>query len=146
MGHVCALFDWDWSAAEQAYLRALELGPGYAPSHHWYAITCLAPLRSCGSGHGAKQMTQAWLLAPTSPSINRDLGHLYYILRQPRRAIECCAKALELQSDFHTARLVMALALEQQERFEDALSVLRQAITMVGEDPPLLATLGSEGA
>ena len=28
--------------AGQAFERALQLNPGYAPAHHWYGIDCLA--------------------------------------------------------------------------------------------------------
>ena len=30
------LFDWQWSAAEQGFQRAIELNPNYATAHHWY--------------------------------------------------------------------------------------------------------------
>jgi adenylate cyclase len=30
--------DWDWAGAEAEYKRALELNPGLARAHHWYAI------------------------------------------------------------------------------------------------------------
>ena len=30
-------YDWDWAAAEREYQRAIELSPGYATAHHWYA-------------------------------------------------------------------------------------------------------------
>jgi TolB-like protein/Tfp pilus assembly protein PilF len=40
--HACLAFitetyDWDWPAAEREYKRALELNPGYAQAHNWYA-------------------------------------------------------------------------------------------------------------
>ena len=30
------LFDWQWSAAERGFQRAIELNPNYATAHHWY--------------------------------------------------------------------------------------------------------------
>jgi tetratricopeptide (TPR) repeat protein len=30
--------EWDWAGAEQEYKRAIELNPGLARAHHWYAI------------------------------------------------------------------------------------------------------------
>ena len=30
--------EWDWVGAEQEYKRAVELNPGLARAHHWYAL------------------------------------------------------------------------------------------------------------
>src|SRR5262249_9473003 len=38
LAHVHFDFYWDWAAAEQGYLRAIELKPNYATAHHWYAM------------------------------------------------------------------------------------------------------------
>ena len=32
------LFDWDWSTAEQSFLKALELNPGYIQATAWYEL------------------------------------------------------------------------------------------------------------
>jgi len=37
--------DWDWSAAEREFNRAIELNPGYATAHQWYAQYLSAHLR-----------------------------------------------------------------------------------------------------
>src|SRR6202008_4713701 len=31
------VFDWDWKSADTEFRRAIELNPGYATGHHWYA-------------------------------------------------------------------------------------------------------------
>jgi len=30
-------FDWDFDSAGKEFQRAIELNPGYATAHHWYA-------------------------------------------------------------------------------------------------------------
>jgi TolB-like protein len=37
--------DWDWTAAEQEYQRAIALDPGLARAHHWYAVFLSATKR-----------------------------------------------------------------------------------------------------
>src|SRR5205814_302169 len=44
LAHVKATQDWDWAGAEREYQRAISLNPGYPTAHHWYAVSCLAPL------------------------------------------------------------------------------------------------------
>ena len=44
LAHVRATQDWDWSGAERAFLRAIQLNPRYPTAHHWYAMSCLVPL------------------------------------------------------------------------------------------------------
>jgi tetratricopeptide (TPR) repeat protein len=34
---VKADYDWDWPGAEREFRRAIELNPGYATAHQWYA-------------------------------------------------------------------------------------------------------------
>jgi hypothetical protein len=39
-------FDWAFDSAGKEFLRAIELNPGYATAHHWYAWH-LALLHRC---------------------------------------------------------------------------------------------------
>src|SRR5438876_1231919 len=39
-----AVRKWDFIGAGTQFLRALELRPGFAPAHHWYALGALIPL------------------------------------------------------------------------------------------------------
>jgi Tfp pilus assembly protein PilF len=32
------LYDWDWTAADQAFRRAIELRPSYVVGHSWYGL------------------------------------------------------------------------------------------------------------
>ena len=37
LGGIASEFDWDWTHAEKEFRRAIELNPGYATTHQWYA-------------------------------------------------------------------------------------------------------------
>src|SRR5260370_22494300 len=57
------LYEWDWEGAEGEYLRALELNPHHAPTHHEYA----ALLSSLGrSDEAIKEIHRAHELDPLS--------------------------------------------------------------------------------
>ena len=38
LGQISVFYDWDWAAAERAFLRSLELNPHYLNARHWYAM------------------------------------------------------------------------------------------------------------
>ena len=38
LGFIAETQEWNWSSAEREYKRALELSPGYAAAHNWYAF------------------------------------------------------------------------------------------------------------
>src|SRR5205823_4135493 len=42
LAYVSLSYDWDFTAAEREFRRAIELNPGYATAHHWYAHYFLA--------------------------------------------------------------------------------------------------------
>ena len=44
LAHVKSTQDWDWRGAEREFQRALSLDPRYPTAHHWYAMSCLAPM------------------------------------------------------------------------------------------------------
>ena len=37
LAFIAETYEWDWATAEREYKRALELNPGDARTHHWYA-------------------------------------------------------------------------------------------------------------
>ena len=71
-----ALFYWDWDIAgsKAEFERALELDPGSAQTHQWYAGT----LQCTSEGAEAiRQIDQAVRLEPTSPAIVADAALLH---------------------------------------------------------------------
>ena len=73
-------FDWDFAAAEREFQRAIDLNPGYATAHHWYAWH----LSLVGRNKEAiAEMQKAVSLDPVSPVVNADLAELLLIARLP---------------------------------------------------------------
>src|SRR6202451_1480643 len=69
-------FDWDFDSAGKEFRRAIELNPGYATAHHWYAWH----LSLLGRNEEAiAEMRKAESLDPLSLIINTDLAELLLI-------------------------------------------------------------------
>src|SRR5260370_37131328 len=66
-------FDWDLKSADNEFRRAIELNPGYATGHHWFAWH----LGLLGRHSEAiAEMKKAESLDPLSLIINADLAEL----------------------------------------------------------------------
>ena len=66
--------DWDWTAAEQEYQRAIALNPGLARAHHWYASLLSATTRHT---EAISEINRAIDLEPLSPSLYFVASEIY---------------------------------------------------------------------
>jgi len=131
-------YEWELPAAEKSYKRALELAPGYATAHHWYALY----LASLGHGQEAlAQMAQAQSLDPLSPIIGANLAWCHYLAHQYSQAIQQARKTLQQYPNFAPAHEVLGQAYAESGMPDQAISELREAIREPGGDPLLQAEL-----
>jgi TolB-like protein/DNA-binding winged helix-turn-helix (wHTH) protein/tetratricopeptide (TPR) repeat protein len=77
-------YDYDWQTAEREYKRAIELDPGYATAHHWYA-ECLAFQGRFDESF--EEYERARQLDPLSLVIGTDFAIALYYSRQYSRSI-----------------------------------------------------------
>ncbi len=110
---------WDWAAAEKSLRRALELKPGYAKAHQWYA-EWLAIQRRLPEATAEMQLALA--IDPTSPNLLCDLAKFYVYARDYERALDYCRQALALDPEFFAAHSQLSgiywLKGQEREAFE----------------------------
>jgi TolB-like protein/DNA-binding winged helix-turn-helix (wHTH) protein/Tfp pilus assembly protein PilF len=122
-------YDWDWSAAEREFQKAIELNPNYANAHHWYADYLSAVGRH---QEAITESKRALELDPVSPIINAWLGWRYFFARQYDLAIEQYLKTLEMDPTFVPAHLVLGQGYEQKSMPEKAIDELQEAVSLSG--------------
>jgi eukaryotic-like serine/threonine-protein kinase len=66
--------DWDWTAAEQEYQRAVALNPGLARAHHWYAVLLSSTKRHT---EAISEINRAIDLEPLSPNLYLVASEIY---------------------------------------------------------------------
>ena len=131
-------FDWDFAAAEKEFQRAIDLNPGYATAHHWYAWH----LSLVGRNKEAiAEMEKAVSLDPVSPVVNADLAELLLIARLPDESILQSRKTIELNTGFAFAHNQLAQAYIQKQMFGAAIAELQEAIRLGGNSPIFVANL-----
>jgi TolB-like protein/tetratricopeptide (TPR) repeat protein len=115
-------FDWDWEAAEEGYLEAIRLNPGYATTHHWYGVL----LAYLGRYEEAiARMRIAVDLEPLSPIINNNVGFIQYYAGRYDDAVEQYLRTLELFPDFGVTHRMLGRVYLKTGRYDLARERLR---------------------
>jgi TolB-like protein/tetratricopeptide (TPR) repeat protein len=117
LGQVNFFYDWDFTAAEKAYRRSLDLNPNYATGHHSYAMALTFMNRQAAA---MAEIEQARALEPFSPIINANLGRVLYHARRYEEAIAHLEKTLELDPSFVLTHHRLGLAFEANGMYEEA--------------------------
>jgi tetratricopeptide (TPR) repeat protein len=133
------LYDWNWNNVEREFKQALKLNPDYATAHQRYAIYLSALGRM---DDATKEIRRAHELDPLSLIINTDIALFSFLNGEYNQAIEQCKKTLELDSNFAVAVLVLGMACEQQEKLTEAMTLLRKAQALTGNNSIYLSALG----
>ena len=138
LGLVRALYEWDWSGAEQAYRRALDLNPGDTLARCFYA-----ELLACTGQPDAAvaECRHAVERDPLSVFIRFRLAFTLYQTRRFDAAIAEARAGVELDPAYHVFYWTLGLALSGLGRYDEAVEAMRQATVLVSGDPTTQAFL-----
>lgn len=132
------VFDWDWSAAEMEFQRAIELNPGYAAAHQWYAAHLIVLGRN---NEAIAELRKAESLDPLSLIIRADLAEFLLIAHSYDESIQESRKAIELDPNFALAHNQLGQAYLQKHMNDEAIAELRLAVQLSGNSPTCVANL-----
>jgi tetratricopeptide (TPR) repeat protein len=117
-GFINTFHTWEWPSAESNFKKSIELNPGYATAHHWYATL----LAIQGRNDEAKaEMRRALEINPVSHNLPADLGQIHYFAREYDQAEEYCRKALEVYPEFTFAHGYLSSIYLQKGDFNKAV-------------------------
>jgi serine/threonine-protein kinase len=133
------IYDWDWGAAEREFRRAIELAPGYATGHQWYAF-----LLSARGEHeeALLELHTALELDAASVSIRRSLGIAYHYARRHEQAAYHLDRAIAMNPVAEESYRLMGFALVSLGRLADAERLLRESAALPEAGPYARAALG----
>jgi TolB-like protein/tetratricopeptide (TPR) repeat protein len=133
------LHEWQWQAAEQHFLRALELDPNYTLALHWYAL-CLTALGR--TDEAVEVMERARQLDPLSVRINADLGMALLAAGKHEEAVAQEGRALKLAAEAAVPRWIRGMAFEQLGRFDAAERDMKAALDAMSGYEAVKGSLG----
>jgi TolB-like protein/DNA-binding winged helix-turn-helix (wHTH) protein/Flp pilus assembly protein TadD len=131
-------FDWDLDSGGKEFQRAIELNPGYATAHHWYAwhLSLLGRY-----DEAIAEMRKAENLDPLSLIINADLAELLVLAHFYDESIRQSRKTIEMDPNFGLAHNQLAQAYLQKHMYDEAVAELQKAVQLSGRSPTCIANL-----
>ena len=121
LGNISTVYDWDWTAAERALIRSIELAPGDARAHQYDAVL-LQALRRFPEAVREAELEQR--LDPASASSASVVGRARYRARQFAPAIEAFQQAIALDPTHVPAYARLADVYIALGQYDDALKWL----------------------
>jgi len=131
-------FDWDLDSAGKEFRQAIELNPGYATAHHWYAWHLSVLGRN---DEAIAEMRKAENLDPLSLIINADLAELLAIAHSYDESMRQSRKTVEMDANFALAHNQLAQAYLAKHMNEEAVVELQKAVRLSGGSPTCIASL-----
>ena len=137
-GVVKFYYDWDWSGADEAFRRGLELDPNDATALHGYA-ECLA---ARGALEEARPIIErAHQLEPMSLTVNAGLGWIHFFGRDYEQAINRFEKTLALDPDYVFLHWFLGQAYLMAGSGDRAIAAFRRGLELSTQHPGMAAYL-----
>jgi TolB-like protein/Flp pilus assembly protein TadD len=129
LAFIAETYDWDWLTAEREYKRALELNPGYAQAHNWYAGYLTYTGRF---NEGIAEAMRARDLDPLSLPLNNALAGRLLAAGRYDEALQQVQKTLELDEHFAPAHQTLGWVYLHGGRQDDAIREFQNALELAG--------------
>jgi TolB-like protein/tetratricopeptide (TPR) repeat protein len=142
LAHV-RLHDWDWVGLESEFRQAVELDPGYAIAHYWYAEYLMAMGRI---QEAVGRVEHSWELDPLNSVINASVGMIRYLAHDYDGALVALRRGLEIDPTHYVSYLRMGLVCLQKKLPNEAIDAMRQAVMHSGGSTEALAGLAQAHA
>lgn len=132
-------YEWDWPAAEERLLAAVDENPSHPVVREWYGW-CLVALGRMDEALG--ELRRARELDPLSVRAHAALAMGLYFARQHDRAIELLKLAVELDPHFADARCGLGLNYQQLAKWDQSFDEFHEALALSGRSIEDIASLG----
>lgn len=127
LGYVRLFFDWDWSAAEAEYRRALEINPSLPEAQLGYANY----LGTLGRFEEALfRVQQAYLIDPVAEESRSEALWIYYFSGRMQETVEQSQKTIELEPSNGIPYAMLAMAYAQLAKRPETLKAADSAVQL----------------
>jgi len=138
LGVVELTLNWNWSAAEREFKRAIELNPNYSLAHAFYAHYLVAMGRLDEAIAEAKRSLELDPFAQFTVDFNQ---WAFYLARQYDLTSQQSKKSLEFAPEFAWAHYDIAMVYQQKGQKADSIQEFLKAQELFGLSLDRLAEL-----
>jgi serine/threonine protein kinase/Tfp pilus assembly protein PilF len=132
-------YDWNASAAETDFERAIALRPNYASAHQWYGMYLCNRQRF---DEGIAELERAHALDPLSLVIEVNGARCRYYARRFDQAVELLEPLGQREPNYWIVHAILGQTYLAMGRLADAIRELERACTLLPESPRNLGVLG----
>src|SRR5580704_2120908 len=132
-------YEWDWTAAEREFKRAIELNPKNSDTYGYYSWYLASMRRNDQAAAEAKHGQQA---DPLSLLANFGPGSISVFSRQWDQAIEQLRGAIELDPNYWFDHCFLGRAYEQKGRLPEAIAEFQRALELEKDNTEIWSGLG----
>ncbi len=138
LGFVLGVYDRDFPASWRSYERAIELKPTFVAARYWTASS-----ESVYGNHrkGVEVAEQAVRIEPLSLIANALLAWVG-ITAQSGKSVEIARRVTEMEPRFLIGHWILGIALISENRFDEGLRELMEAIEISNRLPWMVASYG----
>ena len=140
LGFVTYRYDWDWTAAEHEFKRAIALNPNYGTAHRWYS-DFLSDLGRRNESLSEAQVALA--LDPLSLIDNENLARVHYFAREFDEAEEGSKKTLEMNPNFPIAHMRLGRAYAAKGMYREAVHEFEESSRSMENRSLAIASIGN---
>lgn len=130
--------EWKFDEAETEFKKAIELGPGYAQAHEWYALYLSLRGRF---NEALERMMRAQELNPLSTSISNGLGRIYYFMMDMKKAIAQFNKTIQMDPNYAEAHASLGMTYGLMEEYDKSIRAMKKALELSNRRLVILSRL-----
>jgi TolB-like protein/Tfp pilus assembly protein PilF len=140
LGFIKMHYQWDWKRGEREFRRAIQLNPGYATAHHWFAYELVALSRF---DEAIREIREAQKADPVSVIINTDIAEILFFARRYDEAIAQCRLTIDLDPNFALVYWVLARSYRMKGQYPEAIVAALKAAELDPDRPDLLIEIAT---
>lgn len=122
LGAILFKYEYNWSAAEKEFKRAIELDPDVAQTYYWYSELLVAT----GRKEAVETCLTAQKLDPERPLMHLNVGRIHYFERRYDEAEKHLTDAIAKFPNYPPLKNILGLVYIQQRKFDAALEIYKE--------------------
>jgi TolB-like protein/tRNA A-37 threonylcarbamoyl transferase component Bud32 len=139
LGWIVMWYDRDWPAAENHFLKAIQMRPDYPEAHMWYGNLLICTERF---DQAVREMRKGKELEPLEPAPPTHVGWALYFARRFDESIEELRKVIESDPEFSLPYMWQPQNFVAKKMWPEAIAAARKFVELSGESVISLSVLG----